>query len=138
MYFISVLFKVLSQLIMLLSPPVKLIHTLWFHPCYSEFVTHSAVDNRFFCCYSVDWLLQTYCSCSNPSPTHQPRATNHFFVRKSPDISYIIFLSSSPSHSSPDHLTVSVLTFKVSSRLKLDFTQLFTLFMTYFVLFSWP
>lgn len=83
MYFISVLFTVLSQLIMLPSPPVN-------HCTRSVFFTP-------FSCFSVGWLLQTNLSFYNPNPLYPPRATNYFcqsdfFVHQ---------------FSLPDHSTVS-------------------------------
>lgn len=57
MYFISLFFKELSQLIMLL-PPVKLVHTLF---SFLALAVMNLYMHSFHCghrCYSVDWLLQ--------------------------------------------------------------------------------
>lgn len=120
MYFISVLLKVLSQLIMLLSECTLsgfTVATVTMQPIH--------YGRQTLCLHSVDWLLQTSLSLFNPSPIPQP-SNKPFWSGRVQIFIFFVYPKSLNSVCSDIHL-------KVSSRLQLDFTQLSTMFIISFV-----
>lgn len=81
MYFIPVLFKVLSQLIMLLSLTCEVSAHSLLLPSPQSLSNSSWCGKQifFFCFKSVDWLLHTNLSCYNPNFSFPEQQT--IFVR---------------------------------------------------------